>query len=444
MRSHRQRITRRGFLRGLAHAGAAAAAAPLILPSRALGRGGHVPPSERICMGFIGIGSQGDGHLFGGAWTYVAGGYLGRDEVQVLGVCDVWRGKRESAMRRVNDHYALLAGQGTYRACQAYADYREMLLRPDIDAVLIATPIWQHGVQATLAARCGKDVYCEKPTGGNIGEATAIRDAVRRYGRVFQAGTQQRSEYEGRYRRAVQLVRGGRIGRLKQVYACCDGGMVAMSRRDTDGRENPDLLWDPMLGPCPWAPPHSAGWGSHDFSAGGINWGQHHYDIVQWGADADGTGPVSITDRTLTYASGVEVIAGMPPDPTLGVPDQTSNLSQGGVVFVGTDGQIAVDRESLISNPAGLVREPVRPDDAPVYHSPSHSGNFLACVRSRQKTICNEGVACRAASLMMLAYIGRQLRGRTLKWDPAAERFAGDDEANSMLTQACRAPYVLA
>ncbi len=436
-------MNRRSFLGHAAGAGVAAALAPMIVPSRVLGRDGWLAPSERICMGFIGLGGQGSGHLFGGGWTYVDGGYLGRTSVQVLGVCDVWRDKREGAKQRVNEHYARQAGQGTYRSCEAYADYRELLQRPDIDAVLIATPIWQHGVQATLAAKCGKDVYCEKPTGGSIAEAKAIRDAMRRYGRVFQAGTQQRSEYGGKFRRAVQLVRGGRIGKLQQVYACCDGGMVLMGQRQTDGKENPDLFWDPMVGPCPWAPPHSSGWAAHDFSAGGINWGQHHYDIVQWGLDGDHTGPLEIKGKRLTFANGVEVIAGAPPDPTLGIPGQQSNLTQGGVVFVGSDGQIAVDRDFIISNPPQLVREPVRPDDAQVLTSLSHSGNFLDCVRTRQHPICHEETACRAATLTMLAYIGAQFPDRSLHWDPVAEHFTHDDDAKRMLTQAYRAPYIL-
>src|SRR5690348_4379202 len=218
------KLSRRQFLRHTTTALGGALAAPMFAPASALGRNGLVPPSERITMGFIGVGTQGGGHLLGGAWTYVAGGYAGRKEVQVLAVCDVWPDRRERACQRVNAHYAEVYGQAGFKPCQAYRDFREVLDRPEIDAVLIATPAHWHATMAVMAAQAGKDIYCEKPSAVTIREGQAMLAAVRRYDRVYQAGTQQRSEYEGKFRRACEFVRSGRIGTLKEIYAYRDGG----------------------------------------------------------------------------------------------------------------------------------------------------------------------------------------------------------------------------
>src|ERR1044071_2514810 len=205
-------MRRRRFLNRAATAIGSLLTAPVLVPASALGRNGTYAPSERITMGFIGVGTQGGGHLLGGAWTYVAGGDAGRKDVQVLAVCDIWRDRRERAMRRVNDHYAEVYGQGSYKSCEAYNDFREVLARPDIDAVLIATPAHCHATMAAMAAAAGKDIYCEKPTAVTIQESQAMLAAVRRYGRIYQAGTQQRSEYGGKFEKSAH------IGKLKPIY----------------------------------------------------------------------------------------------------------------------------------------------------------------------------------------------------------------------------------
>src|SRR5690349_2635709 len=157
-------LTRRSFLRRTATTVGTALIAPSVVPASVFGKNGAVAPSERITMGFIGVGTQGGGHLLGGAWTYVAGGYAGRKEVQVLAVCDVWQDRRERACRRVNDHYAEVYGKDNYKSCTPYTDFRQALERTDIDAVLIATPAHWHSTMAAMAAAAGKDIYCEKPT----------------------------------------------------------------------------------------------------------------------------------------------------------------------------------------------------------------------------------------------------------------------------------------
>jgi len=429
-------ITRRQLLGMGAALVGSAAAAPAVIPATALGRNGGMAPSERITMGFIGVGTQGGGHLFGGAWTYVTGGYAGRKDVQVVAVCDVWRDRREKASLRVDRHYAEIYGKGNYRSCEAYGDFRGVLARSDVDAVLIATPAHWHTTMAILAARAGKDIYCEKPTAVTVRDSQAVLAAIRRYSRVYQAGTQQRSEYTGLFRRACEFVRSGRIGRLKEIYAVREGGGIAWPKRFGPALPVPkDLDWDLYLGPAPDLP-YDGETGPHRFDIGELNWGQHHYDIVQWAAGADETGPVELFlhegKTAYRYANGVAVY-GMPhPAETIG-PD-------GGAVFVGSEGRIAVDRNTMVATPASLIRDPLHPGETHLYYSESHSGNFLECVRNRKKTISDADIAHRAASSLLLGGIVKQLQ-RPLKWDPQREEFPGDEEANRMLTYAKRAPW---
>ena len=205
-------------------------------------------------MGFCGIGTQGGGHLFGGAWTYLPGGYLARRDVQVLGVCDVQHRRADDAKIRVEQFYAKQSGKGSYQSCRAYYDIRDMLLNDDIDAVLIACSYWGQGVMASLAVRAGKDVYCEKPTSIAIRWGRAMVESVRANDRIFQAGTQQRSEYDGRFYRAVSLVRGGAIGKLQRVYAYQGGGGFAFPDPGLhpDNKAPADVSWEAYVGPAPW------------------------------------------------------------------------------------------------------------------------------------------------------------------------------------------------
>ncbi len=432
------RVSRRGFMK----AAAATVAMPYIIPSSALGADGHVSPSERICMGFIGIGGQGGGHLFGGAWTYIPGGYLAREEVQVLGICDIRRDVRENGTRRVNDAYGKKAASGGYQSCKAYNDFRELIARDDIDAVLIGTPIHWHAIMTIMAAKAGKDVYCEKPTAMTVAESRAAHDAIRRYGRVFQAGTQQRSEYGGKFRTACELVRSGRIGQLKTVYSYIEGGGPVWHRWFGPEKPIPDGLdWDMFLGPAPYSP-YNGSAPAHLFGNGPVNWGQHHWDIVQWGIGADDTGPVEVSSRRLLFANGVEVICGPYPDSSIGLGPGVKFPGEGGCVFVGTEGKIAVDRNVLLANPTDILRKPLKPDDVHLPNPGSHSGNFLHCVRTRGRTICSIESSYRAAILMLLPDLAGRM-GRTLKWDPQREQFVNDDEANRLLSLPYRAPWTL-
>jgi len=443
MAATRRKWTRRDVLWRLAGAaGAAAAGTPYFVPARALGRDGAVAASERVTMGFIGVGGQGGGHLRGGAWTYLPGGYLARPDVQVLGVCDVQASRREGRLAEVNRYYAARSGQDGYKSAKGYVDFRELLARPDVDAVLFGTPIHWHSVMVILAAEAGKDIYCEKPTALTLADSKAMRDAVVRHGRVFQGGTQQRSEYGGKFRLACELVRSGRIGRLREVYSCIGGGGFVWRPGFGPPRAVPASVdWDLWLGPAPWTP-YDGGLNAHRFGDGGTNWGQHHFDIVQWGIGADDTGPVEVAADHMTYANGVVVHCSHYPDPTIGIPGGMRFRGEGGAVFVGTDGKIAVDRQVIIANPPEILRKPIGPDDVHLYNTMSHSGNFLDCVRTRRRTICDIESTHRAACLLVLPSVAGRI-GRTLKWDPAAERFVDDDEANRMMSVAWRPPWRL-
>jgi predicted dehydrogenase len=437
--------SRRGFLKqaGLA---AAALAAPSLVPASALGRDGFTSPSERIAMGFIGLGGQGAGHLLGGAWTYVPGGYVARDDVQVLAACDVRKERRDSAQQRCNQMYAQKFSQAAYSGVQAYNDFREVLARPDIDAVLIAVPYHWAAPMATMAMRAGKDVYCEKPIAITVREGRTLVETAKRFGRIYQAGTQQRSEYGGKFRLACELIRNGRIGQFKEVYAYRQPGALFPSAWTSDRSVPvpPGFDWDMWLGPFPWRP--YGGEAGHTLSGlfvGDVNWSPHHYDIVQWTVNPDPAAPIEVSyegksgrpdDAVIhyRYSNGVVVHSSSYPGERVG--------SDGGACFVGTEGRIVVDRANIVSYPESILREPLRPDDTRVYHANSHSGNFLECVRSRRPTICNPEIATYTINAILIGGISLALQ-RAVKWDPAKGEFPGDDQANRLLSYPARAPW---
>jgi predicted dehydrogenase len=430
-------MTRRAFLRHGSRAACAAAAVPFIIPASALGRDGHVAPSERTTVGFIGVGGQGRGHLLGGAWTYIAGGYTAREDVQLLAICDVIRDRREEACRAVNAFYAARSGSGAYRCCEAVNDFRNLLARSDIDAVLVATPIHWHETMTILAARAGKDIYCEKPTAITIRASRAMADTVTRYGRVFQAGTQQRSEYGGNFRTACTVVRSGMIGDVREVYAWRPGGTFSWQAGRGTPLPVPDGLdWDLFLGPAPWMPYDGVAHAHRFCGVGDINWGPHHYDFIQWALGMDHSGPIEVFFEgdvlQYRYANGVVVHA-------CGCPEGGPG-AVGGARFIGTRGWVAADRDGIAAEPPSLLRSVPDPRSAGVYYSTSHSGNFLECVRTRQPTICGPESSHRAASMVILGGLALELK-RPLKWDPAKETFPGDDEANRLLSTAFRAPW---
>jgi predicted dehydrogenase len=419
-------VSRRQFLA----ASAGALAVPHLVSSRALGLDGQLAASERITLGCIGLGWKG----FTGCWGSLLQGFIADPTCQVLAVCDVDRGYRERAKAFVDASYS---GKG----CATYRDFRDLVARPDLDAVVIATPDHWHAVQTIWACRHGKDVYCEKPLSLTIREARAMVEAARRNGRVVQAGSQSRSM--GRMRSACEVVRSGRIGKVSEVHVGCGGPSIPCP---LPGERVPDGLdWDLWLGPAPWRPFHSQihpvafrAWS--DYSGGGMtDWGAHHFDLAQWGLGKDHTGPVEIIPpdgrehRWLTYkyADGVKMIH--------------SSFDLGaGVTFVGTEGKVWAIGVAAGTRfePASLGRMRIRPEEVTITQNTgnqSHTQNFLECVRTRRSPNADVEVACRTVTVCHLGNIAYQLK-RPLRWDPDREVFIVDEEANRFLDRARREP----
>jgi predicted dehydrogenase len=428
----------------------AVAAAPFILPSRIWAA--ETPPSDRLGIGFIGMGIQSRGLLR--SFLY--------EDVQVLAVCDVDTTRREAARAKVDEHYAAFPATGR-PGCAAYDDFRELLDRDDIDAVCIATPDHWHTPMMLAALKAGKDVYCEKPLTHNIHEAVEVMKAVDAHERVLQTGSMQRSMKE--FRVACELVRNGAIGRVERIL--CSFGDPAVP---CDLEEEPmefGLNWDLWLGPAPvrayssvLSPrglhTHFPDWRLYREYGGGMvtDWGAHHLDIAQWGLGMDDSGPVevrppeqadAVRGATLVYADGVTV----------------THEDGFGVDFIGTEGRVQVNRgkftftregeriawftekedgTSCEGEVARAEREFLEDAEVRLYVSTDHVADFMARVRDRQKPITHEQIGARSAiccHLMNQAYYNHA----RILWDPAACAFTGGTGDPSWLTRDYRAPW---
>jgi predicted dehydrogenase len=432
-----KRISRRKFLQKITGAAAGVISFPYIISSSALGTDRWVPASEKITLGFIGTGMQG---------RFLLSLFLVQPDCQVVALCDVDRQKLDKAMDMVRDNYAPEAA-----GCVGYRDFKELLARRDIDAVVIATPEHWHAIMAIEACKKDKDVYCEKPLALTIAEARQMVDAARRYGRVFQTGSMQRSDFK--FRRACELVRNGYIGQVKDVRV----GIATASFPTypvacwLPGEPTPGYLdWDKWLGPAQWrpynsriAPPIDAPgwphWRDYEEFAGGImtDWGAHHFDIVQWALGMDDSGPVEVYPEdgkdykmlTYRYSSGATVVR-----------DDTMRYKS--IVFSGTQGEIEVSREFLNTKPESLLRQRLGPNEIRLYQSDNHYADWLDCIRSRRRPICDVEIGCRSLTVCHLGIIAHRL-GRPLKWDPVGEKFVGDEKANRMLSRPIRSPWHL-
>jgi len=416
---------------------------PYIVSSSAVGKDGYVAASERIVMGCIGMGGQGTAGMGGGFPPYVnwapKGGFMGQPGVQVVAVCDVNARHRNRARNIVNNKYG-------DKNCATYNDFRELLAREDIDAVLIATGDRWHPLISIAAAKAGKDIYCEKPISLTIAEARAVVKAVRRYGRVFQAGTQQRSSREFRF--ACELVRNGYIGEVKTVTVGV-GGPPGFNECNLPAEAVPDYLdYDMWLGPIPWRPYHSkfvGGWMAYRDCSGGemTNWGAHHFDTAQWALGMDDSGPVEIIPPdgknykvlTYRYTNGVTLTRD---------PEQFHRETgqDNGVMFTGTEGKVAVWRYTLRTWPENLNRQKIGPNQIHLHKSKDHHTDFLKSVRARSQPGADIEINCRSITVCHLGNIAYWL-GRPLKWDPQNERFINDEQASRMLSRPMRSPWCL-
>jgi predicted dehydrogenase len=428
------RLSRRQFMGTFAVAGMGF---PSVVPSSVLGSNKRVAPNGRIGLGFIGLGKQG---------SSLIRSFLREADAQAVAVCDVDSIKRDHGRKLAEDFYAGRAGVGEYRGIKAFHDYRELLQRPDIDAVVTAMPDHWHAIAAVDAARAGKDIYCEKPLANSIAEARAIVETARRYGRVFQTGSQQRSDE--RFRFACELVRNGYIGRIEKVIANV-GGPAKEAYELPEEPVPPYLDWDFWLGPAPWRPfssvlaphldvPGFPLWRDYwDFGGGGMtDWGAHHFDIAQWGLGMDDTGPVEVLPpdgkdtRVLTYRYSNGAIL-------------TREGGVNGVMFIGSEGRVEVNRGHLKTWPEKLAYGRLRPGDIHLYRSDNHLTDWLKCIRTRSRPICDGEIGCRSVTVCHIGNIAYRL-GRPLRWDPVGEKFQDDDAANRLLGRPYRSPWRLA
>ena len=365
---------------------------------------------------------------------------VNNSDFQIVAICDVKQWQRESARVHVEQAYAQQRGRAEYKGCDVYNEYERVLERPDIDAVLIAVPDHWHAIIAIAACQVGKDVYCEKPLSLTIREAWEMVRAARRYGRVFQTGSQQRSS--DNFRLACELVRSGRIGTLQTVHVGI--GEPSQTKCLPEQPIPEGLDWERWLGPTPWYPynaercsgSYSGGWRMiRDYSGGMMtDWGAHHFDIAQWGMGMDGSGPVEIVppdlsaEGTLTYkyASGVRMYHG----------------GANGVLFTGTDGKIEVNRGYFRTWPEEIGREPIRPDDVHLYKSPGHHQDWVNCIRLRRRPICDVEIGASSATVCHLGNIAWWL-GRRIRWDPQQREIVGDEAASQWLDRPKRAPWRL-
>ncbi|MBL9138764.1 MAG: Gfo/Idh/MocA family oxidoreductase [Verrucomicrobiales bacterium] len=457
------RMTRRTFLDSTITAALAAGAFPMIMPTRVLGMG-EGSPNRRVQVAAIGVGPQGQG---------VMSGILAQPNARVMMVCDLMERHREQARERVNRHYG-------NRDCAVAMDFREVLARPDIDAVMIATPDHWHVPVALAAAQAGKDIYLEKPMGLSLAEDQRLRSAVQRRKRVFQFGTQQRSSRE--FQRAVEWVRNGRIGELRRIHV-----WAPASRPGGPTIEYPvlpGLDYDRWLGPAP-ATPYTDGkaadnpatgvwktwWYNYDYALGFIaGWGVHPLDIALWGypemmrgdLTVEGTGVIPTTgagntavawDVEFQFAKGVTMryrgTANEHPG-RLAMHDLSDwsarygSIEGHGTAFEGSEGWVEVHRGGVRTHPAALAEEGV--DEKASFkarRSDSHQRDWIESILSRRPAVCSIEESVQADLLCHLSDIAVRL-GRPLRFDPRREKFEKDTEANARLgLRPARAPWAM-
>jgi len=425
-------ISRRSFLRRTAVAGAAVGL-PSIVPPSVFGADA---PSERVTVGHIGVGGQGGGLL---------GGFVGLPEGQSVATCDPFKDRREGRAKMVDARYAKQKGRESFKGCTPYPDFRELLERDDIDAVVVATPDHWHVPISMAAVKAGKDVYCEKPLGVSIEQNRALREAVHAYGAIFQYGTQQRS-FNTHCALACELVRNGYIGELKAIHVVAPNGATGANPAPQPVPEGLD--YDMWLGPAPEVPYTrdrvigTGRWHIYDYALGFIaGWGAHPLDIAHWGyphipVEYEGTGLIpykGLFDTVVNwnvrgrYASGVEftLVAGG---------DKTT--------FVGTEGWVAASRGRAAAEPASLLQIKIKPEEIHLLQDTHHYRNFLTAVKSRKPPASDIDSAVQSDFISHLGDIAIRM-GRKIKWDPAKETIVGDEMAARKQARAMREPWRL-
>lgn len=428
--------SRRNFLKSAAKTGAVLAA-PTIIPSHVLGRNGAVPPSETIQLGAIGIRGRGMHDL---RWI------MSEKDVRMLAICDLQKVQRETVKQYVDDQYG-------NKDCKMYPEMREFLAeRSDLDAVLIATGDRWHALASILAMRSGKDVYTEKPSSMTIAEGRAVVETADRYGRIYQTGTQRLSEAHHIF--AIEAARNGMLGKIHTAYAHIapwDSAQMSNTWKPEEPLPSKDEVdWDAWLGPCPWRPyNHSyvrGGWRNvYDFHTSCIGeWGAHTFAQAQAGIGCGETSAVAYEyvendsgdGMACYFANGVKLVLSRGDKHWHGSCGERFDGSEGWAAAA--DGYTRPD----LSNPALLseFNKVVGDYVARTGRALNHMRNFLDCVKSREQTVANPRVMHHSMTTVHGANICMWLK-RSLKFDPASERFIGDDEANRLLSRAMREPY---
>jgi predicted dehydrogenase len=431
----------------MSHAGLAAA--PLVIPGAVLGKNGATAPSQRITVGSIGVGMMGRGHFRI---------FTDYHDVQLLALSDVDPWRRENSAQVLEKAYAARQPSGVYHGFRTYSDFRELLARDDIDAVIIATGERWHPAITVLAAQAGKDVYCEKPVSLTIRQARTMVESVRQHNRVFQTGLQQRNSYE--YRKAMEMLHAGRIGDVKLAYVSESG---VSPYQNFPAEPLPEGLdWEMWLGPCPWhpynyryhhtgVPQHVVPWScNRAFGAGGMTSGTvHNLDSAHEGLRKDGDGPVRLTPAgvdgepslTFTYADGTRIVfatrlqPGRHPIPEGWNP--ATPIKNFGVLFVGDQGWIHVERYGVLNcYPKTLLDDPI----SKTHSVRENHRDWLDCIRTRRRPRADVRIGACSTILSHLGCIALWT-GRALTWDPVQEEFPGDAEANSLLSRAAREPW---
>ncbi len=435
----RNGLGRRQFLKRAAGTAAGAIGYPYIVPSSALGKAGSIAPSERITMGCIGVGWQGGSNM---------NSFLREKDCQIVAICDVDKNHLQGAVNRVNKQYK-------NKDCATYTDYRELLARDDIDAVSLGLPDHWHAIPAIEAARSGKDIFGEKPLSHNLREGRAMCDAVKRYSRIWQTGSWQRSQANFRF--ACELVRNGRIGRVHTVEVGLPSGHSDFGK--TKGQEGIcpppiGLDYNFWLGPAPYEPYCPArvhkNWRWVLDHGGGqlMDWVGHHVDIAHWGLGMDYGGPYEIEgsgeypkDGLWNSPTKYRLTAKYPDEVTMTIAGGHSDI-RGGTKWTGKDGWVWVTRGNIDAQPKKLLEEKPGPDEIHLFRSPGHWRNFLDCVKSRETTLTPCEVAHRSATPGHLGQIA-MLLGRKIRFNPKTEEILDDPTATGLLGKAMRSPWHL-
>lgn len=449
------KTSRRHFVQRTAVLTGGAVAAPAVIPSGILAAPRKGGASNRIGIGWIGAGRR--AHQMIHDLKKLPGG---PGQCEIVAVSDVWPEKCKEYLNRYEAEVIHKKG----RKYGIYRDYRNLLDNNNVDAVVLTTPEHSRALPCIHACQAGKDIYAEKPLSLTVREGRAMVEAVRKYRRVFQTGTQQRSHF--RNRQASEYVRNGRIGKLQTVI--CQNWVSSRPFRDYELPTEPvpkGLDWNMWCGqtePLPFSMQiyltyNNPGWHNLRRYSGGwmTNAGSHALDMVQWALDTDDTGPVEVWAEgksfdakvTYRYANGVllklEQSCSGP-----GIPAWKSNqksedeASRFGAIFIGDEGKLIEHRGRFNTKPIAISKQPIRDTDIRLYKSDDHFQNFIDCIKSREKCIADVETGHRSCTVCHLGNIARRT-GRRLRWDPENETFPGDDEANSYLARPQRAPYQL-